>query len=56
MQFEIIGNLEQPKALLIHAMFFDERCFVKLSEFLKKDYCVIILTLDGHGNDETIFH
>lgn len=55
MQFTVVGNREQPKVLLIHAMFFDGRCFEEISEFLKEDYCVIIPTLDGHGTDDTIF-
>jgi pimeloyl-ACP methyl ester carboxylesterase len=37
-------------------MFANGKCFGELSEILKKDYCVIVPNLDGHGTDDTVFH
>jgi esterase/lipase len=56
MQFEVKGNFNKPKILLVHAMFIDGRCFKKLVGYLENDYCIIIPTLDGHGTDGTVFH
>lgn len=56
MQFEVKGDLTQPKILLVHAMYTDNRCFEELAGYLIQDYCVIIPTLDGHGTDATVFH
>lgn len=56
MQFEIKGNIDKPKILLIHPMYIDGRCFNTLIHYLSDDYCVIIPTLDGHGKDDSVFH
>lgn len=56
MKFQVAGNPNGPKALLIHAMFVASESFSNLVEYLKDDYLLIIPTLDGHDiNDSSIF-
>ncbi|GLC31839.1 alpha/beta hydrolase [Clostridium omnivorum] len=56
MNFKIVGNPNNPKILLIHAMFVSSDSFEALSEYLKEDYFLIIPTLDGHDvNENSIF-
>lgn len=52
MKFKTIGNKENPAILLIHAMFVTPDSFSALIEYLKDDYFIIMLILDGHSKDE----
>ncbi len=56
MTFQINGEPDRPKILLVHAMYTDSRCFEKLADELAGDFYVIRPTLNGHGTDHTVFH
>lgn len=56
MTFQITGDPDRPKILLVHAMYMDGRCFEKLANDLAGDFCIILPTLNGHGADHTVFH
>lgn len=52
MKFKTVGNPDGHRILLIHPMFITAKFFSHLIEYLKKDYFIIIPTLDGHDKDE----
>lgn len=46
-----IGNVNNPKVVLIHGMgFYWEKCFTPIIEALELEYCLIIPELEGHHN------
>lgn len=55
MVFRTAGDISNPTILLLHAMFVSGESFNSLTEYLEKDYFVIIPTYDGHNNDESIY-
>ena len=48
MIFNVIGKKGKPVVVLIHGMYNNEKSVLPVAEYLKKDYYVIVPTLDGH--------
>ena len=53
MKFEVIGDRTKPAVVLIHGMLCTYKDCLPYGKYLADEYCVIMPTLNGHGNDGT---
>jgi hypothetical protein len=55
MKFNVVGSLHHSrKGILLHAMAVDAREFVRITEILSEDYCLILPTFDGHHAEDYV--
>ncbi len=53
MKFNVFGNRDNPRIILIHGALTPWQIFLEHAEILSRKYCVIVPALDGHdGTDE----
>lgn len=53
MKINTYGNFDNPKLVLLHPLFTDDKVFTKLISKLEKEYYIIIPTMSGHYPNST---